>query len=218
MGKRVTYLLIGGLIVISLLGCGKGIGLNNKKYTDQSIIPVIEENLKRKYNEEFKVESVNIGDDGTNFSHKYFLADVKCQRTGTSFQLRIEAEGTGLEDNYEGNLYRPEIEENIKEIASSDNLIRFTQMEVEYMFSDGAAGTLEQYKKSGNAILQADASVEAENDEKAVGIIYGFINALQENGYGYSLDVEWNGKHVILYKKGEYDKITQEQIRRKLEG
>ncbi len=218
MGNRGVFLLIGGIMMFSLFGCGKESAIAKKTYTDQTIIPVIEEELNHKYGETFKVKAVNKSDDGINFSQLYFTADATCESTRTDFQLRIENDGTKLNDNYEGYLFRSSIEKDIDEIFISNKDIHQTRAEVEYLFSDSVSGSLEQYQLSGNAILQAGISVDAKTSEEAADVIFGFIDELQNRGYSYSLDIEWNGKTVILYKEGKYEKTTHEQIRRKLEG
>jgi hypothetical protein len=213
LNRKLTTALLGLVMALSLFGCGKESVLG--KYSEKGIIPVVEKSLEQKYKESFSISSVNNGDDGVNFSRPYYFGSATCKGNGVSFELRVETDGSGLLDNYEGYLYKSEVEEEIKEIFSSSKGIVQKKLEVEYLLSENTYGSLEQYKKSGNAAVQADVTVKANDAQEAAEVAFGLLDRLQSTGYGYGLDFEWNGDHVILYREGQYEKVTKEQIRRK---
>ena len=215
MDRRLITILLGAVMVFSLFGCGNKAVLGKGKFSEQDIVPVMESRLNQKYGEDFKVSSVEKGDDGVDFSKSYYLADAVCSSNGVAFKLRIETDGSGISDNYEGYLYKSEIEKEIADLFSEARGLQSSGLTVEFLFSDSASKTIDKYKKTGNAVVQTSIKVDAGTAADAADAAFDLINALQDDGYGYSLDFEWNGEHVILYRDGLYEKVTKELIRRK---
>ena len=216
--KGIIIFVICVMVNTSLVGCVKKMNIYRKNYSENDITTVMEKRLKQKYDDSFKILSVSKGDDGVNFAAPYYKATAECERNQVSFVLRTEVDGSNLRDNYEGNLYKSEIENDINEIISKNPLLRFDECELAFLLTEVYTGSLEQYRKSGNTILQTDIYLKADTVDEATSETYDLIEAFQNKGYGYSLDIEWNNKHVVLYKVGSYNKVTEEELRRKFEG
>ena len=209
MKLRKLVLIIIGISIIAFTGC------RTVNMSDKDAAGTMEQKLLHKYGKEFTVTELKQGDDGVNFSHPYYQATAVCEDDGTTFRLHIETDSTGLKDDYEGNLYKEEIEDDIKDIELSHPDIIISNEEVVPLLSEKYCGAINQYKKSGATILMADMTVTAKNTDDAINRIFEFIDDIQNKGYGYSLDISYNNTEVILYREMDYERVTKDQLAEK---
>lgn len=206
--KRLILLVIIGAIAM-LIGC------RNKVYSEKEISGIIEKTLREKYSREFTVQSLNKKDEGINFSQTFYSADCIDASGIGPFTARIENDGTDLKDNYEGYFYQQDINEDIQRILSEAESLSCQDYEVTFKQTERKSGSYEEYVKSGNINLIADLSLDTENEKMASEEVYGFLNSLQEAGYGANVEIIWRGKPVIFIRNGNSTRITRQDVERK---
>lgn len=211
MKRSVALLLITIVAVFMFLGCGK------RKYNEEEIAEAIKAGLREKYDKEFIIQSVNEYDRGTNFADRYYSAKCTDELGIGPFYASIERDGTCLKDNYEGYLYKQEIDAALRRLLSQVDLIAYSEYESAYDWTASKSESYQQYVEGGNVTLIAKISVIADDKEEAEKAVYKLIDLLQNNRYGFSLAVEWGDNTITFVWDVKDEELTMNDVKRRLE-
>ncbi len=211
MKKVGVLLLITIGAAFMFLGCGK------RKYSEEEITEIIEAGLQEKYEKGFIIQSVSERDRGTNFADHFYSA--KCtDETGVGpFSVSIETDGTSMKDNYEGYLYKKEIDEELLGLLLQEGQIFFSEFQSAFERTETKSGSFRQYVESGNARIIVDISINAQEKKAASKAIFNLLDVLQEKNYGFTLSFTWNGKPINFTRDGDAEKITKQDVDKKID-
>ena len=207
MIKTMNVFLLIIMMFFTLLGCSK------EGFSEGEISEKVKTSLQEKYDVEFVVLSVAEEDTGTNFAKPYYVARCKDAKGIGPFGVSIEADGTALRDNYEGYLYKYEIDAELQEIPSSiDSISCMSNYHAGYTLAEEKSGSFRDYVKSGHVMLIGDFSVDTASVRKAADAAFSLIDSLQKKGYGFSMHMYWGSGSVIFVRFGNDALMTIQDV------
>ncbi len=202
---EIMGMLAGMGLVITTAACGSE--ALDKKDAEAEIKTAVISSLEDKYNESFEVIDIAQGSKNGVIYQVYYWGTAK-DDNGHEFRYRIEDGGTHLKDDYEGVLYKDEIETELKTAAQTTPM-RLDSCKVNYGLTEEYYGDLRSYRISGMPYLDAKYTIEAEDAKAAAEQAYNLTNFMDNAGFGYTLEFKWNGKSVYLYHGINGEKITK---------
>lgn len=195
-----------------LAGCGQP----SKGLSKEEANRYMQQELQNKYGETVRILSLEEKDDGQNFSHKYYWAEAEISE-GDLFHIKMEKNGTEIEDDFESLLYDDEIQNRVKQIIDSVSGLSVNEYEIRYELSDAVADDVEEYLKNGNAILQMTVAIQEDTKRKSAESAYALVDSLSENYFGYSVRFLYeNQSFGLVYDVGD-EPFTKEQILNKMD-
>ena len=133
------------------------------------------------------------------------------------FPVQANSIGTHIKDNYEGHLYRKDIEEDIQNILSQMKGVSCVDSKIYFIETEEKFGSFEEYVKSGNAELDAKISLSVNDEYIASERVFALIDTLQQKGYHYDLQIAWKNGYGYIAKRGiNPDDDTRQDIKEKM--
>ena len=205
MIKRIKILLF-IMMPFVLSGCGA------KEYSEEEVSEVVKASLQEKYDTEFVVLSVSEKNAAINFADFYYVAHCTDTEGRGPFLVGIEKDGSHIRDNYEGYLYKQNIDGELLEILNKTDSVTFWNYGCTYSWSSDTSGSFRKYVKSGNVTLDAELSVNSSKMSEAAEVVFVLLDALRQKEYGASLKFYWKDMSLIFNQDGTGTKITRQYV------
>ena len=204
--KKWIYFRLLACLMLLLVGCGY-------RLNEEKISELVKDALREKYNKQFVIQMMYYKPMDGTFDGRYYVFECTDIDGAESFSVQANGVGTHIKDNYEGNLYGKDIEADIQNILSQMKGISCVDSEIYFIETEEKFGSFEEYVKSGNAELDAKISLSVNDEYIASERVFALIDALQQKGYHYDLQVAWKDGFVYFAKRGiKPDNNTKQDI------
>ena len=201
---KSLFLMI--VILLMIVGC------ETKTYSEEKIAEIVKDSMQEKYDKEFDVLSLEEKDGGMKFANPYYVAQCTDTEGTGPFEVGIKPDGSIIGDNYEGYLYKKNIDNELFELLTQADEITFSNYRTRFAWDQRRFGSCQKYCESGNVRLIADLSVDALELTEATGVVYELLDVLQQKGYGVRVGVYWNGISFNVVRDQEDPVITRKYI------
>ena len=207
MMKRLIkslFLMIATLFMI--VGCGK------KTYSEEKIAEIVKDSLQEKYTKEFDVLSVTEEDGGVNFGRPYYVVQCTDAKGTGPFEVGIKPDGSIMGDNYEGYLYKKNIDNELFEVLTQADTVTYSNYRTRFAWDQRLYGSYREYVESGNIRLVVDISVDTLELAEATGVVYELLDVLQQKGYGVRVKVYWRDITLNIVRGVTDPEITRQYV------
>lgn len=217
-------IILGGIVVLfsTLLGC-KSVEHNGKKADrlsrEDKVKASVVQLLEEKYTDTFSVETLERENANMAFSQDTFKASVRSENYSGSFTARVNADGTNLIDDYPRLYWNEAIESRVQKILDSVEGLMETEWKIIYVLSAQTwkdHDNLDDYLEEGDTYLDLTLTLPSDLD-KATETLNALRVALQEGHVQYAVACNCGGKIVIFSEKKDQPRLTNDEIRQKLE-
>ena len=183
---------------------------------------IVNDNLVEYYGGTFdikKIEKKAIGVTGGGLKDQVYELEVYSDELGQTFSVRIQRDGSRMEDDFEKYKYMEEFNNEVDSISRNEQGWRASEINKfqTTLTSEERSADYEDYKKSDKMWVTVYVDVTGNDTETIAETIYEYSKELGNHGFRWIINLK-RGKSVEMLKDFKHlGNITKEDIKNALE-
>lgn len=108
-------------------------------------------------------------------------------------------------------MYGEEAVEELNAIFSQENA-ETSEIQVEHICTKGRWDNFNDYKKAHNIMVYCTLTKHSDDEETAVGALYHWMQTMDKNGFGFTVDDVYGDKHRVYVRNADYPFVTETEL------
>ena len=183
---------------------------------------IVNDNLVEYYGGTFdikKIEKKAIGVTAGGLKDQVYELEVYSDELGQTFSVRIQRDGSRMEDDFEKYKYMEEFNNEVDSISRNEQGWNVTKIYKDQttLTSEERNRGYEEYKQSDKASISVKIDVTGDDIENIASTIYDYTNELGNHGFRWLIDLKKDKKIETLKDFNHLGNITKDDIKNALE-